>query len=1069
MKIFWSTVIEPLLAIVNPRVLVQIGCGRGENTRNLIDYCTEHHCDLHVIDPEPRLDAHDLARWQDQCDFDFTLHVGRSLDVLPRLGRVDVAIIDGDHNWYTVYHELLELEKKPAAWPGRFPIALLHDVAWPCGRRDRYHQPTAVPERYRQPIREEGVYPGIHGTTGLQGFHVGRAHATHEGGERNGVQTAIDDFCRVAQTEFDCVRVPIFNGLGILYPRRLESNSSFAQFLAGLDSHVVHGGLAEAIEQDRLKRVIDADRLEKQVQELGRIADRGQQVRTSLEDLNREHALTCSLLTAMNNSWSMKLTSPLRWLQRQLRPPRFDARALIPWQQLEHHGNPGAKGPGLGEWVATGSDPQFLVPCLLPAGWSRLRLQMTPVGPGRLEWYADQEGKFELVGHIEWSEGGPLDREVHFKLPHQSRALRIDPLTMPGQFQLNKLKVDYLPAPRAQWRALVTKIRLLREHGILGQKLLRGLGLLARGRWGEFHQRMLKSLRRPTQRSVVARDRGADYQAWRRQRRLTPSDRKQMEVETAAMLQPPRISVIMPVHDVTERYLRLAIESVRRQTYSNWELCLADDGSTAPHVRRVLEEAGRDDPRIKVVFRGRTGGNAAASNSALELATGSYIALLDHDDELAEHALFRIAQAVTADRSIDYLYTDEDQLDEWGRHVEPRFKPDWSPELCLAFNYTGRLAVYRTELVRGLGGFRSEYEGSQDYDLLLRVTAAAGRVHHIQDILYHSRQLPTTAKTLNKPDEPRTALKALQDHLAATRQLASAEQSSSPGLHRVRFTIRGNPKVSIIIPCPPGKALIAGDSTGDAIACIESVRRQSNWTNLEIILALHKNDFTELLDRNLFRLKAKAVVYGGTFNRAAAMNQGAAAATGSHLIFLNEDARVVTPDWIESLLEFAQQDEIGAVGAKLLAPDGSILHAGIMTPDGQTNSFPDRHAGCDASSVVHRNCSAVSGNCLMTRTDLFRAQGGMRDAFANGLHDLDYCLRLLQTGRRIVYTPHAVLILYSLTPVPQSGPEAESFRQHWRMHSGHEAYDTRHAPSRLPDDRIGADKDRELSAMLAER
>jgi glycosyltransferase involved in cell wall biosynthesis len=395
---------------------------------------------------------------------------------------------------------------------------------------------------------------------------------------------------------------------------------------------------------------------------------------------------------------------------------------------------------------------------------------------------------------------------------------------------------------------------------------------------------------------------------------------------------------------VAERYLRRAIESVRSQNYPHWELCIADDGSTSPALQRLLEEYTRIDPRIRAVFLPENRGIAAASNAALGLATGDYVALLDHDDELAEHALFRMAEAIVGDRCVDVLYSDEDKIDIDGRHVEPFFKPDWSPELFLACMYTCHLGVYRTALVREAGGFRSEYDSAQDYDLMLRLLERAPQIQHIPDVLYHWRKLPTSAATAvsAKPQAPDAGRRALQDYLERTGRPGIVQRGALPGLHRVRYRILGRPKVSIIIASACRPVGVNGSATYHVLRCVESIRRKSTYANYEILLVHHEDDLTPELWATLDRLGVVCLPYDEPFNWSTAMNRGATAATGDHLLFLNDDMEIITPDWLEALLEFSQQSEIGAVGGKLLFPNGELQHVGVLVADLTKRASPRR-------------------------------------------------------------------------------------------------------------------------------
>jgi GT2 family glycosyltransferase/SAM-dependent methyltransferase len=744
----------------------------------------------------------------------------------------------------------------------------------------------------------------------------------------------------------------------------------------------------------------------------------------------RQYLIYYSLLQGVTHSWSWKLMAPLRLARRFLQPRGFDARSLIPWQQIEAVPE---RWPNT--WRARGPDPQFFVPCLLPRGWLRLRVNMHSSTPARFEVFIEpEEGTHrpECIGRIELRDA--LQGEYYLYLPRSVYALRFDPLDVPGEFHIDQLEVRPIPYPSALARAVIGKLRQARP----GPLLRKGLRLLRQGRFGEFARRLFHGLRRPRFTDAGHYDVEAEYDAWRRRRLLTDADRQRLRREAEALADPPRLSVLMPVHNISEKYLRLAIESVRRQLYPHWELCIADDGSTEPHVAQVLEEYARLDPRIRVTRLAKNRGISAASNAALELATGDYIALLDHDDELAEQALLRVAQAVCADRTLDMIYSDEDKLDLEGRHVEPFFKPDWSPEYFLSCMYTCHLGVYRTALVRALGGFRSEFDHAQDYDLVLRIVARTDRIGHIPEVLYHWRKLPTSTASGStaKPQAHPTAQRAIRDYLQRIGRPGTVETGPGLGLHRVRFALHGRPRVSIIIPSACRPVAVRDRVSYYAVHCIESIRRTSTYDNYEIIL-LHPKELPAALRQRLAELAVTPLPYAEPFNFSAAMNQGAAQATGDYLLFLNDDTEVISPDWLECMLEFAQQPDIGAVGARLLFPDGRIQHAGVTLlgcHPGHSFYLADRdHPGYFCSNVVHRNCIAVTGACLMTRADLFCRLGGFDTDFPLNYNDIDFCLRVQGTGRRVVYTPYAELYHFeSATKAGTFAHELEAFKQRWR-------------------------------------
>jgi GT2 family glycosyltransferase/SAM-dependent methyltransferase len=737
-----------------------------------------------------------------------------------------------------------------------------------------------------------------------------------------------------------------------------------------------------------------------------------------------------SYAAALERSGFWQMLAPLRWLRQNLRPRGFAAADLLPWKGLE----PVADEPGA--WTSLDADPQFLVSCWLPAGWVRIRFAIHAPDRTYLELYAEHGGGFPpdaRLGQFALA-AGRTEEEVFVKLDRPTRALRIDPIAMAGEFRVDRLDVTPRPAPVAVIDALRRKLRLLRAYRNTGPVLQRGLKLLVTGRWGQVVNKWGLGLHDPRCARHGHVEPQKAYERWMENHKLTDADRAAQRAWAEDLQDPPRISILMPTYNTAERYLRLAIESVLRQTYPHWELCIADDGSTQPHVRQVLAEYAAQDHRIKVTPPRANGGISAATNAALALATGDFVALLDHDDEIAEHALFRMAKAIVADPGADMLYSDEDKLQPDGLRVRPFFKPDWSPEYFLGCMYTCHLGLYRTSLVREIGGFRPALDGAQDYDMVLRLIERTDQIVHVPDVLYHWRLLPqsTAAGVAAKPHAHAAGLRALQEHLARTGRDGAASVGPSAGLNFVRFAVIGQPTVSIIIPslCQPG------DGKQSMLErCITSIVRGSRYKKFEI-LVLDRNQMPADMESRLKQLGVRRVTYDFDFNWSRVNNFAAEHSTGDHLLFLNDDTEALTPDWLEGMLEFSQQPEIGAVGAKLLFPDGGLQHVGVTVLDGKPGhpfyGYPVEHPGYYCRNVLPHNCAAVTGACLMTRREVFDEIGGFDDAFPLNYNDVDYCMKVRKLAYRIVFTPHARLMHHeSVTKPGVFAEELDAFLARW--------------------------------------
>lgn len=537
------------------------------------------------------------------------------------------------------------------------------------------------------------------------------------------------------------------------------------------------------------------------------------------------------------------------------------------------------------------------------------------------------------------------------------------------------------------------------------------------------------------------------YQTWLLHHRFTPADTANATKQIAQWAVRPKFSVIMPVYNVEAQWLEKAIQSVQNQLYPDWELCIADDASPKPHIKLLLTRYSQTDDRIKVIFRPDNGNIVAASNSALELATGDYIALLDHDDELAIDALFENAKLINRHPDADFIYSDEDKIDTAGNRMDPFFKPDWSPDYFHACMYTCHLGVYRTQLIREIEGFRTGYDGSQDYDLVLRVVERTKNIYHIPKILYHWRVIPSsvTSGEQAKPWAYIAARRALEDMLARSEYPGRVEETSRAGFFRVRRDVIGQPLVSILIPSA-GKVLEDEEGAKCLLEnCIRSIQQVSTYRNFEVVVVDGYDIPKETLEAiapyfTSAPSRLNLVRDGEPFNFSRRINLAAAQAKGDFLLLLNDDTEVMTPDWLESLLEFAQQTEIGAVGAKLFFPHGKIQHNGVMVLGGNPGhafyGFDGDHPGYFCSNIVNRNYLAVTGACLMVQRSVFTEIGGMDEGFPLNYNDVDLCLKLHQAGYRNVVTPYVHLIHYeSVSRGEGLKPrEWENFNHRWRAY-----------------------------------
>jgi O-antigen biosynthesis protein len=530
---------------------------------------------------------------------------------------------------------------------------------------------------------------------------------------------------------------------------------------------------------------------------------------------------------------------------------------------------------------------------------------------------------------------------------------------------------------------------------------------------------------------------GTDYATWVRQYDgNSPPELAAMRDLIGRLPIRPLISIVMPAWNSDETFLKEAIDSVLQQVYPHWELCIADDASTTPHVRSLLEDYRQRDPRIRVVHRPFNGHIAAASNSALELVTGDYVALLDHDDRLPPSALYHVAVEIGRYPDADLIYSDEDKIDEWGNRYDPHFKPDWSPELFCAQNYISHLGVYRTALVRAVGGFRTGYEGSQDYDLALRVIArsAPSRIRHILRILYHWRVFSTSGSfsTDYLDQAVRSARRALADHFAECGEKVEIG-AGHWSYHRVRRPLPDPaPPVTLIVPTRDRLELVR--------ECVEGLLHRTHYSDLDVIIV--DNDSTDAATLAWFASLAgnprvKVLPWSGPFNFSAINNAGVTAARGTVVGLINNDLSVIHPDWLTEMVVQAIRPSVGAVGAKLLYGNRTIQHGGVILGiggvAGHSHKYvPAEEPGYFSRLMVPQNLSAVTAACMVLRKECYLGVGGLDEINLKvAFNDVDLCLRLRKAGYDIVWTPYAELYhLESVSRGTDTAPDkAERFRR----------------------------------------
>ena len=664
---------------------------------------------------------------------------------------------------------------------------------------------------------------------------------------------------------------------------------------------------------------------------------------------------------------------------------------------------------------------------------------VSPILIGNIDYPQDWSSIAPTLNVRGWS----LHRD---RVPLKAARATLDGKPVSAEFGLERLDVldhfrDYPGAERCGW---IVKVDVPRYGTHV-------LAIEAQDESGAWHTAVARTVKRTANAAPPPPN---TYAAWvAAYDRLTPESADRIRTKLGTLTKRPMISVLMPVYNTPEKWLVAAIESVRRQLYDNWELCIADDASKLPHVRKVLERYQRKDQRIKVAFRETNGHISAASNSALALAHGEFIALLDHDDEIRPHALACVALELDAHPNADLVYSDEDKIDENGHRYDHYFKPDWNPDLFLVQNYVSHLGVYRTLLVREVGGFRVGYEGSQDWDLAMRVVerTAPDRIRHIPKILYHWRSVPgSTAMLIGaKSYATQAAEKVISEHFV--RAGVDAKITPTKGSYwRVHYPIpEPAPKVTLIMPTRNRLNVLK--------PCVESILAKTTYPNFEILIVDNDSDDPETIaylrelacragspdpavcagdgdsiarvagsgDPALHprsRLPAgspnasvRVVRFPGEFNFSAINNFGVAQTAAPVIALVNNDLEVMHGDWLDEMVSHALRPEIGCVGAKLYYPDDRIQHAGVILGIGGVaahawQTHPRGAAGQAHRNLLQQNMSAVTAACLVIRREIYEQVGGLEsDQLKVAFNDVDFCLKVRAAGYRNLWTPYAEL------------------------------------------------------------
>ena len=669
-----------------------------------------------------------------------------------------------------------------------------------------------------------------------------------------------------------------------------------------------------------------------------------------------------------------------------------------------------------GTWTSVGDDPQFM--CEFPlidlhTGWYMITLEI------------ECNNVFDIAKlYVDMGHGCIEDESI--KIPYQSRKIckrlvkfnrkasyiRFDPMSSKGQFTVLEFTMSPVTFRYAEKRMLT---KLMRWNPSKHEETVPATREMLKQQANKSGQSYHTVLERKYSALFANPMRTHNYSMWIEKVEVldTPTENDVISIDSKS--ERPRISVIMPTYNSDVELLNAAIQSVTTQSYSNWQLCISDDGSSSQSTISAIQACMEKDQRISVVFRQESSGIAKNTNSALQLAKGDYCVFLDHDDLLAKHALFEVAKVVTDNPTLKLVYSDEDKIDSTGDRVDPHFKPDWNPDLLLSQNYICHLVALSREVIQRVGGCRIGFEGAQDHDLLLRVMEVVepDEVHHIHKILYHWRMAEGSTATVASAKSYSTdsGIAAIEDHLNRIGSNAAVAAGKYSNTYRVRWPLpKKEPKVSIVIPTRDRLDILS--------QCIGSVLQLTNYSDYEIIII--DNESTEPSTFDYFeQLKAldniRVLQYGGEFNYSAINNYAVEEATGSVITLMNNDIEVIEKNWLREMVGHALRPEIGCVGAKLLYKNNMIQHAGVILGIGGVAGHGHKYFDVESAGYFSRlhltqNMSAVTAACLTIEKRLYQQVGGLNEGDLKiAFNDVDFCLRIGRLGLRNIWTPYALL------------------------------------------------------------
>lgn len=805
--------------------------------------------------------------------------------------------------------------------------------------------------------------------------------------------------------------------------------------------------------EERNERIIERDARIKQLgAQLASLSEELANVSEAFKETNGqlriENARLHREIQFIARTWSWRLTRPFRGISRLVLRGLGAIRVMS--HEMSIQSAVDAEPLGQNSFKALKPNPQLVLASpwrFMPRGWVEITYEIDAKRIAAPFLFADTGKGFEEANRFRLPPTRNGFGRAILRLPNHVFALSFNPVHFVGQFKVKSIRIREVSRIGLGLTVLVRRLAQVARDRDTRKRVFERLREVVRKRDGTaIWQGLAREATNPL----------ASYTHWyETYAQLGPDDVSAIKRHIKVLTSTPLFSIVMPTYNTPPALLEAAVRSVREQIYENWELCIADDASTSEETKETLKRLAAEDDRIKVIFREKNGHISAASNSALELASGEYIALLDHDDELPPHALYMVAIEVNEHPDADIVYTDEDKIDEKGEHFAPYFKTDWAPDMFLGQNLINHLGVYRRSLVEKVGGFRLGYEGSQDYDLALRIIEQTEpeNIRHIPHVLYHWRA--AEGSTALAEDEKAytgdAAIRAIQDHLDRCKIKGKVVQGRDIYSQRVIYELPEElPKVSLIIPTRNKVELLR--------TVIEGIRTKNDYPNWEVIVVDNGSDEDETLGylREIEQDdRIRVHRDDGAFNYSRLNNDAARVATGEIIGLLNNDIEPINDDWLSEMVRQMIQPGVGAVGAKLYYENDTLQHGGVIVGLGGVAGHFDKRLdresrGYFGRAMLVQNFSAVTAACLLVPKKIFEEVGGLDEVkLAVAFNDVDFCLKIRHAGYRIVWTPYAELYHYeSVSRGDDEAPEKKArfnreatvMRERWATDCEHDPF-----------------------------